>query len=83
MDTWTTFAYTKGTFQRIGTGIWKEERDNDSPFDFIEVARTADYIELYGADRNIKVRLYSDAAKWYHSPSHAYITWDGSNGSWV
>jgi len=83
MDTRTTFAYTTGTFHLIRPGIWKEERDNGSPFNFIEVTRTTDYIELYDADRDLKARLYSNAGKWYHSPSHAWVMWPGSNGNWV
>ena len=81
-DKRTTFAYTKGSFERIAAGSWEEKRDDGSVSKFTEVTRTADYIELYDKGRDMKVRLYSNVGKWYSEKDKDWVKWPGSEGSW-
>jgi hypothetical protein len=49
---------------------------------FVEVERTAAYIELYDKDRDLLVRLHADRGKWYNRDKKEWVQWPGSDGHW-
>jgi hypothetical protein len=51
---------TGGTFQHTSGNQWVQYRNRQSPFYYVEVGRTPEYVELLDQQRNLGVRLYPD-----------------------
>lgn len=64
---WSYSAGTGGTFQHTYGNQWAEYRNGQSPISYVEVARTAQYVEIYDQNRNLGVRLYPDQL-WQTTP---------------
>lgn len=82
MDLRTTFATSTGSFLLLGGGVWKELRDGGPSSEFSEVTRTSEFVELYDADREMKVRLYESVGMWYDPSQREWVEWPNSQGAW-
>jgi hypothetical protein len=50
-----------GVFENIDPGRWLERVANGARYDFVEVRRTAGFVELYDGSRGVSVRLYGQS----------------------
>lgn len=72
----------KGLFQQTGPGTWHESCPDGTAFDFHEVDRRSEYIEIYDKNRDLRVRIYRDSTKW-RQPKLTNGEWaDLYPGSW-
>jgi hypothetical protein len=73
------WVHSLGSFTDQGNGRWVEQ-SNTGTYNFTEVARTPDYIELYDASRGARARLYNNAM---YSLAAGASDWGLSyNGQW-
>jgi hypothetical protein len=52
------WKYRTGIFKAVDKGNWIEFPDNGGKYNFKEVARKADYVELYEQERQLTLRIY-------------------------
>jgi hypothetical protein len=76
-----TWRYPDGSFENVGGKKWVQQLQNaDTADPFVEVHRTADYVELYDGRRLLYVRLYAGAAYWRHTTGPNWTK--GAGGYW-
>jgi len=72
----------QGFFRQTGPGTWHESCPDGTAFDFQEVDRRPEYIEIYDKNRDLRVRIYRDSTKW-RQPKLTNGEWaDLYPGSW-
>jgi len=76
---WSYAGDTGGTFQHTSGNQWVQYRNSQSPINFVEVARTPQYVEIYDANRNLNVRLYPNQL-WQTNPDGSWI--HAFDGQW-
>lgn len=76
------FHCANGKFVQLGNGRWEELRDNGPTSQFKEKKRNSHFIELYDADRDMRVRLYETEGKWFNKATNSWVKWPGSEGHW-
>lgn len=69
---------SSGTLSR-GPAGWTETRSDGVTYQFEEMARSDEFIQLYDASRQLYVRLYDDHIEWTRDPAN----WTrGQEGAW-
>ena len=68
-----------GSIAQQASGIWVETRSDNASMKFQEVARTAEYVELYDASRQLYVRLLPDHMEWRREGQEWFR---GQDGTW-
>jgi hypothetical protein len=63
---WAYSGYGGGNFHRTQGTQWVQE-GYGGPFNYVETARTPDYVELYDQQRGVYVRLFND--QFMHRPN--------------
>jgi hypothetical protein len=81
-DDRTVFEYKSGVFVHLTGDKWVEKRDGDVDSKFQELERTNNYVELYDADRKLKVRLYGNRGEAFNKDTQKWSRWPGSEGKW-
>jgi len=69
-------------FVKAGHGTWHENRPQGPRSVFEQVSSTSSYIELYDAQRQMRVRLHNHYAVWSPRSPIRWSRWPGSEGHW-
>lgn len=67
-----------GTLRQLDAGNWQEARSDGVTYEFTEVSRTDDHVELFDQSRQLYVRLYDDRMEWRRSGEWL----QGQAGAW-
>jgi hypothetical protein len=68
-----------GAFEHQRGRLWLELRRNGRPIEYREVDRTPEYVELYDARRDLRVRIHDDV---YYSSERGRRWSAGAEGRW-
>jgi len=67
-----------GSLRQVDAQNWVETRTDNVVYQFSEVNRTGDFVELFDVSRMLHVRLYADHMEWGRGDSWA----SGQAGAW-
>ncbi|MFO0954126.1 MAG: hypothetical protein U0835_23820 [Isosphaeraceae bacterium] len=76
------FVYTAGEFHRVKGRVWVDRRHEGPDSNFIETARTPEFVEMYDRDRDLLIRLLHDHGEWLCREQQQWVPWPGSEGRW-
>jgi hypothetical protein len=70
------WLHATGKFTEIKEGVWEEKSPNGSTYQFKEVSRTKEYIELdaVNGDKRLRYRLYDDRCDTARKPNLTFTT---------
>lgn len=74
------WVHEGGTFAHKGKGEWSEDAPTRIIYQFKEVVRTSEYVELFDVNRTVRVKLYKDKCDVSLNPDDPYRTF--YNGKW-
>lgn len=77
------WVHAKGEFAMVKDGVWEEKSPSGKKFQFKEVSRTKDYVEIdaTNGDTSLRYRLYDDRCDSGKRPNPVYTTLFGK-GKW-
>jgi len=78
------WVHANGEFVETKEGIWEERSSNGKKYQYKEVARTKEYIEIdaVNGDTSLTYRLYDDRCDYVKRPNTTYTTMFGA-GKWT